>query len=67
MASGREYVPMQTFTDGFGPLDARIVWHRGENGVLIMDVVSQNGEHACGIRLPRAAIVDLIAELAKSL
>ena len=65
---GNWSTPSRNYVTGFGPLDAHIEWDRDEtSGDLVLNVVTQNGEHAAGINLNRVAIADLIADLAKSL
>jgi hypothetical protein len=67
MASGREYIPSRQYSDGLGPLDAHIEWGRAENGDLILNVVTNNGEFGAGLHLNRVAIADLIADLANAI
>jgi hypothetical protein len=61
-------IPSRKYMDGFEPMDAHIEWDRDEStGDLVMNVVTNNGEHGAGITLNRVAIADLIADLAKTL
>lgn len=61
-------IPSRQYTTGFGPLDSHIEWDQDEStGDLVMNIITQNGEHGCGITFNRVAITDLIADLALAL